>query len=84
MAQCKRLLPVLVLATVVLTPLIARAQAPDTACIRGAADRDRASCAQPPVLWRLGAAGPRLSMGPAELKLDIAAQRWGVVIALTL
>lgn len=85
MNDMKTLLALLVPAAVVLTPILVRAEEQHPEGTRsdappgfGVPHPDR------PTRWRLAADGPRVRVGVAELKLDLAARRWGLVIALPL
>lgn len=70
-------LSLLMLAAVLLSPCLVRAEEQHPASIRSAANAE--NVVPPPRLWR-----PSVSVGTAELKLDVAAQRWGITMSLSL
>jgi hypothetical protein len=76
----------LMLAAVMLSPLVASAEEQLPVSIRSAVTAD--SSAAPKLRttrpWRLAADGARVSVGAAELKLDVAASRWGITMSLAL
>ena len=82
----KVLLTLLVLAAVMLTPILVRAEEQLPESTRSAAPSSGRLAANPgrQKPWRLAADGARLSVGSAELKLDVAANRWGVTMSLAL
>jgi hypothetical protein len=75
----KALLSLLMLAAVLLSPLVVSAEEQLPVSIRSAVPVN----APPARPWRL-ADGPRMSVGAAELKLDVAAKRWGITMSLAL
>jgi hypothetical protein len=82
----KRLLSLLVLAAVMLTPILVRAeeQHPESTRSAPAVSGKSGAAGARPMLLRLAPGGARMSVGAAELKLDVAANRWGITMSLAL
>jgi hypothetical protein len=70
----------LMLVAVLLSPRLSRAEEQHPTSIRSAADAPRDDARVPaPRLW-----SPSMSVGAAQLKLDVAASRWGITMSLAL
>lgn len=80
----KLFLALLMLAAALLTPLCVRAEEPLPVSIRSAATPSDGGPAsgRSPRAWRLADAA-RMSVGAAELKLEVAPTRWGVTMSLS-
>jgi hypothetical protein len=86
MNPMKPLFTLLMLAAVMLSPLVASAEEQLPVGVRSVA---AVGNVVPPQLrdakvWRFAADGARVSVGTAELKLDVAARRLGITMSLAL
>lgn len=81
----KAFLSLLVLAAVMLTPILVRAEEQHPESTRSAAVSGKSDAASArPMLLRLAPGGARVCVGAAELKLDVAPSRWGITMSLAL
>jgi hypothetical protein len=69
----------LMLVAVLLTPRLGRADEQHPASIRSAADGPSGDAVRARRPW-----SPSVSVGAAELKLEVAARRWGITLSLAL